>query len=64
MRKALLLAFTIALTAATLATTKPAEAAKVECGCWCGGAAYYPTYYCAGPGGWISCRHFYNTYCL
>ena len=63
MRKILLLAFAIALTAATLAT-KPAEAAKVQCGCWCGGVVYYSTYYCAGPGGWISCRYFYDNYCL
>jgi hypothetical protein len=63
MRKALLFASAIALTLATLAT-RPAEAAKLSCGCWCGGAAYYNTYTCVLPnGGTVTCRTYYNNYC-
>lgn len=63
MRKALLFASTLALTVATLAI-KPAQAAPLTCGCWCGGASYYNTYTCRLPnGGTVSCRTYYNSYC-
>lgn len=63
MRKALLFASALALTVATLAI-KPAQAAPLTCGCWCGGASYYNTYTCRLPnGGTVSCRTYYNSYC-
>ncbi|HEX2644041.1 MAG TPA: hypothetical protein VHU81_13695 [Thermoanaerobaculia bacterium] len=63
MRKALLLAAAITLTAASL-TTQPAKAAPLTCGCWCCMPAYYSTYTCRlSNGGTASCSTYCNLYC-
>jgi hypothetical protein len=63
MRKALLFASALALTAATLAT-KPAQAAPLTCGCWCCMPAYYSSYTCRlASGAWSTCRSYCSLYC-
>lgn len=63
MRKALLFASAIALTAATMAT-KPTQAAPLTCGCWCCMPAYYSSYTCRlSNGGTVTCRTYCNSYC-
>ena len=62
MRKALLFAFAMALTVATL-PTKPVQAAPLTCGCWCGRPAYR-NYKCVLPnGGTMTCSVYFKNYC-